>query len=482
VTGRATATILALLLALPAAGEEAAIPAHPRELRFPPLAFTLPDPAGLRHTLRNGVVVYIAEDHTLPLVDVAVQARIGAFLDPPGKDGLAALTGSLLRQGGTQHRPARSFDDAVEALAADLAVDTGDTRADVTLNCLSRDLDAGLDLLFDMLAHPAFAADRLEAEKAHLREAMTARNDEVTDVVDREWQWLLYGTEHVSSRYLTGQRLAALNRQDLIDFHARFWRPANFYVTVAGDVDARKVLERLDTLFAAWPDSGRPVPWPPPPSSYRPRPGVYALNLDVPQTQVVLGHLGGVWDGHWSDPANYAIEVLTEVLAGDLFTSRLGRRLRGTENLIYGMQSRSGLLGTWPDTFQIRFACDPAQVGRTLAAAGEEMRRLRDEPAGADELERAKSALLAELATSFAAPRETVATYAGDDLLGWPHDFWRDYRERVMAVSADDVRRAARQSLRPEEMVTLVVGNWPERPRDVRMLPLRDPLSLEPVK
>jgi zinc protease len=304
-------------------------------------------------------------------------------------------------------------------------------------------------------------------------------------MLDREWQWLLHGEEHVSSRYLTARRLAALDRRDLIEFHARYWQPANFVVTVAGDVEPRKVLARLDSLLAAWPGRGQPVPWPPPPASHRPAAGLYAVSIPAAQAQVAVGHLGEAWDGHWSDPERYAVEVLTEVAAGNLFISRLGRRLRGSEGLVYGIESTSGIGPTWPGSFQIRFACDPAKVAGALVSTYEELRRLRDEPVGVDELAAAKSALVAGLSGGFAAPRDTVVTFAVDDLLGWPHEFWRGYRDRLLAVSAAEVQQAARRLLQPDEMVTLVVGSWPAaagaeggRP-PVHQLPLRDPLSLE---
>ena len=469
----------------PAAEARQAIPAHPSQLRFPPLDFAIPDPAAWRHQLGNGVVVYVAEDHSVPLVEVTVQARIGAFLDAPDKDGLAALTGSLLRRGGTLSKSPLELDDAVDALAATLEVKTEDTRSSVTLSCLSAHLDAGLALLFDVLAHPAFDDERVEAEKARWGALLPSRNDAPEDIADREWQWLLYGEDHVSSRYVTAKRLAGLKRQDLIDFHARFWQPANFFVTIAGDVAPEKVLARLDALFGAWRGRGQPAPWPPAPSTHRPRAGTYVLPVEAPQDQVTIGRLGLTWDEHWRDPAPYAIEVLTEVLAGNLFTSRLGRRLRGEDGL-YGLDSRSGIGATWPDSLQIRFSCDAARLPRALAHTGEELKRIRDEPVSADELATAKAVLTAELTASFASARAAVVTFALDDLLGWPHERWQGYRARLNAVTAADVQRIARTYLRPEEMVTLVVGSLPpaapaggQQLGAYHQLPLRDPVNLE---
>src|SRR5262245_33145002 len=93
-----------LLLTLSAAGllaQSQQIPAHPRDLKYTPLVYTPPKRERSRHVLSNGVVAYLVEDHDLPLVNVSTIVRTGAYLDPAGKEGLAALTGSQIRSGGT---------------------------------------------------------------------------------------------------------------------------------------------------------------------------------------------------------------------------------------------------------------------------------------------------------------------------------------------------------------------------------------------
>lgn len=490
--GLALAVSLSLLpgaAAEPPGGTRPAIPARPEEIRFEPLAFEVPDPGRFYHRLAGAVPVYVVEDHALPLVDVTILLRAGAFQDPPGKEGLAAMTATLVRRGGTARRGAAELEEAVETLAARIDSTAGDAYTTVTLNCLSSRLDEALDLLFEMLAEPAFEPGAVEAEKRRMVAAMRPRNDDPGRILDREWIWRLYGHDHVTGRYPTATSVAPVSKSDLEAFHARFWSPANMVLAVSGDVDPQKVLARLEARFAAWKKPGRPAAWPPGSPSHQPVPGLYVVDREAPQAQVVIGRLAPAWQGRWNDRDRYAALVADQILGGGDFTSRLMARLRTREGLVYGVRSELGIGTLWPEPFEIRFAADPAKAARATAGVLEELRRLREEKVTAGELETAKSLLLAGLADTFGSARKTAVTFALDEVLGRPHAFWRDYRARLLAVTPEDVQATARQSLNPEEMVVLVVGDWSQVSAGdaartlpaARVLPLRDPLTLAPL-
>jgi zinc protease len=255
---------------------------------------------------------------------------------------------------------------------------------------------------------------------------------------------------------------------------------------VSGDVQAGAVLKRLESRLAGW-KRGQPAPWPPESPHHSPTPGLYYVDRDFPQAQVAIGQLGLTWSGAWDARDPYAASVANQILGGGGFTSRLMRHLRTDEGLVYGVSSDFGIGALWPEPFQIRFAAEPAKVARAVDLALAELRRLGDAPVDADELETAKSQLLVQTADAFGSASKTALTFALDEVLGRPHTFWRDYRTRLLAVTAADVQAAARRYLRPETMLVLVVGSWEKVssveaaktfPSPVRPLPLRDPLTL----
>ncbi|HVS14084.1 MAG TPA: pitrilysin family protein [Thermoanaerobaculia bacterium] len=478
------------------AGAREEIAAHPGALDFPPLEFQVPRADGYRHQLANGVPVYVVEDHALPLVDVRIQLRIGAFLEPASKVGLAGLTGALMRRGGTESLAPDQLDERADFLAADISTSIGDTSGNAALNCLSSVLGECLDLFFEILQRPRFEAKRLELEKSNRLESLKQRNDHPAAIAGREWQWLIWGDEHFSTRQVTGDSLAAIERADLVDFHRAYFRPEHMVIAASGDVTAAQLLPELEKRFAGWPAEGaREVPWPPPEAHHQPRPGVYVVTKDIPQGNVRIGHLGKKRET-WEDPDDAALAVMNEILGGGGFTSRLTKRIRSDEGLAYSAGSQFGVGTFWPGSFTVFYQSKSETVALAAQIARQELERIRREPVTDEELRTAKASFVETFPANFESARTVANLFAGDELLGRPHEYWYTYRERIAAVTQDDVRRVAESHLHPDRLVTLIVGSWEQIARgdadrrateedlgvgEPSMLPLRDPVSLQPV-
>src|SRR5262249_10547721 len=202
--------------------------------------------------------------HSLPLVNMTVLVRAGDWLEPAEKTGLAGFTGTMIRQGGTTKVSAEDFDEKADFLAADISSFVGDTQAGASLNCLSSVLDPSLDLFFDMIRNPGFQQSRIDVEKGNLLEDMKQRNDDAGTILGGEWRWLMYGETHFSSREPTKATVDSISRQDLIDFHKKYFQPGNMIIAVSGDVTAKDIIGNLDRRFADWKAEGPAVPWPPP--------------------------------------------------------------------------------------------------------------------------------------------------------------------------------------------------------------------------
>ena len=190
-----------VILALPAGAQTPAIPERPEKLVFKPLSFEPPRARDHRVVLKNGLVVYIAEDRALPLVNLSLTLRVGRWLEPSGKEGLAALTGSLLRRGGTKRLTAEQLDERFDFLAAQASSGISDTAGSAGLNCLRDNLDESLTLFVEMLKEPRFQEDRLALAKEQALQEMKKRNDEAAAIESREWGVLLYGEGHFTNRF-----------------------------------------------------------------------------------------------------------------------------------------------------------------------------------------------------------------------------------------------------------------------------------------
>ncbi len=495
----ALATSTALTIAVCGASGETAeppiLPPHPRQIRIEPSGFTPPAPEGRRHELAGGAVLFLEQDRTLPLVEVAVALRAGSFLDPPEKVGLASLTGALLRRGGAGELDADELDARIDELGAEIDSRTGTMRGGASLSVPTWNLDPGLDLLFEILSRPRFEEERLETARGSLLESMARRNDDPLDLLEREWEWLLLGRDHFATRPLTPATLAAIDRDDLAAFHRRVWRPERLLFAVSGDVGRDEIAARLERRLSAWAATAGPPeaspPWPPPASSAAPAPGLYLVEAPTPQSKVFLGHRAA--SAEWSPRERAALAVLAEVLGGGGAVSRIAGRLRTAEGIAYRASARIDVDEPRPGDLRIFFEADGRNVARAIAACRQEIERLREKPVRAEELSAAKRALAAGIRLSFETAEGVAGLLAEDELLGRSPGYWRQRLRTIEEIGAEELQATARSFLRPADLVFLVVGRSAELVggggsaleraaghRAVR-LPLRDPLTLDPL-
>ncbi|MCL4808319.1 MAG: insulinase family protein, partial [Thermoanaerobaculia bacterium] len=216
---RLATTALALSLVAPAALGQP-IPDRPEKLTYPPVTFQVPRAEDAKVLLRNKIPAYLVPDASgVPLVRITVWWRGGSYLEPAGKEGLAALFGSQLALAGTQKRDAAAVEDRLEALAATLSSSCDETTGSLFLQVQEKDLAEGFDLLMQALTQPAFEKDRLDLAKRSARQALERRNDAVTSIASIQMPRLLFGEEFFAVERTTAASLESIAREDVLAFH-----------------------------------------------------------------------------------------------------------------------------------------------------------------------------------------------------------------------------------------------------------------------
>ncbi len=467
------------------------LPARPEAIAFPPLSFEPPAAASFRHVLSDGTVVFLAPSHELPLVNLSITFKGGRSLDPSGNPGLASLTARLVREGGTSRKQAAEFDEELDFLATDVAVSASDTFTTATMNCLASTFDDSLTLFLDMLREPAFDADRLETTKARLLAQLAQRNDDATSIMGREWKRLAFGPDHFSAAEPTAASVEATSREQLQEMHRRIFHPGNMIVAVSGDFDEATMLAALERALVGW-GRGPEAPAPAAPVAEL-KPGVYHVPKDIPQGKVLIGKRSISRD----DPDEIPLTLLNEILGAGGFTSRLMQKIRSNEGLAYSARSVVTANVEYPGIFYAGFESKNATVALATKIVFDELRSLSDELVTEDELETAKKSLIETFPRQFESKPKTLGVFVNDEWTKRPADYWKTFRDKVAAVTRDDLRRVARKHLDPGQMAILVVGDWEAIAAGdldkrasmgeffdgkVTHLPLRDPLTLEPLE
>lgn len=485
---------LALAVLASAASLSAAIPERPEKLQFPPLVYEPPVPSEYRVQLASGPIAYVAEDRELPLVNVVVYVRTGQYLEPAGKEGLAGLTGYLLARGGTQKLTAEALEERLAFLAAILQSGIGDSQGTVSLNLLSKDLEEGLGLLKDILTAPRLQEDKLALRKQQMMQEMQQRNDDSSSIEGREHGFLAFGEEFWANRHPTAASVQSITRDDIAQFHRKYFGPENFVLAVSGDFKRQEMVGRLEKLFSDWPFKATTAPAIPTNTAFA-EPGVYVVDKDVNQGRVSMLLPGVTRD----NPDYFSIMVMNDILGGGGFTSRIVNRVRSDEGLAYSAGSSFPGGVYFPLTFTASFQTKSRTVPYAASIVKEELKRMRSEAVSEQELDGSKKGFIERLPRAFATKSQVVNIFASDEYTGrYAKDpqFWAKYRERIQSVSVPNVKRVAEKYLTPEKLVVLVVGKKDEialgHPDhavkladvvngQVKDRPLRDPMTMKPM-
>jgi zinc protease len=426
-----------------------------------------------RLVLPRGTVLFLKEDHRLPLVRVEALLREGMAYESRDELAIADLTISQMRDGGTEAHGAQALDDRLAFLAARLSIHAGEEAASASLDVLSKDFDEGLALFFEVLATPAFDATRLDLAQRRILFGLWHRNDNPGSILEREFARLLYGDAHPRGRTLTPERVEAITRADLVARHRRIARPDNLWIAVVGDFRADAVAKKLDAALAALPTPDAPLVLPPlPKASGDPKPGVFVVDRPITQSNVAVGHPGISRD----DPNRYAVDLMNRILGGGSFSSRITERVRSDEGLAYSARSSYPIgdrdLGLFRATVQTK----TESTGKAVALVLDEIRKMKTGAISKNEFETARESVLFGFVNRFDDPVQNVARLMRLEFERLPMDWDRRAFDGYSAVTPEGVAAAARAYLRPEDLTIFVVGQAAALTTQLR--PFGEPLAV----
>ncbi len=425
--------------------------ADPRGMRFSTSEFHPPKPQ--RITLPNGIVLFLMEDHELPLIQMEVLVRTGSIHDSPDRIGLAGLAGTVMRTGGTATRSGDEVDRWVDQVAAELSVGIGLEAASLEMDLLKKDFDAGLTLLSEMLRSPAFSEEKLEIAKNNALEAIRRRNDHPGGIARRWFGKHLYGKAHPYAREPTQETIRAITREDLVAFHRRYFAPNQTMIGVTGDFDTAETIEKIEAAFLGW--KRQAVVFPEVAPAVEPAAGLHLIHKPISQTQIRIGHLGIRQD----NPDFFALSILDDILGAGGFSSRLFSDVRTRQGLAYSVGSlfRPGHLER--GIFVAYAETRAESTAQTISAILAHLHKIQEEPVSEEEWRGAKEAFLNAFIFSFASPAQVVSQHMSLEYYGLPPDYLERYRDNVMKVTREDILRVAREHLHPDRLVILTVGD-----------------------
>ena len=428
-------------------------PKHYTELELEPLP-EIELPQYDRYELDNGMIVYLVEDRDFPLVGGTAIIRTGSRFEPANKVGLAQLTGSVMRSGGTENHPAAKLNSILEQKAASVETNISNSSGSASFSTLTEDLETVFPLFAEVLRQPAFTADKFAIAKRQQQGAIARRNDDPSAIASREFNKVVYGENSPYARTIEYETLDNISREDAIAFYQTYIRPENIILGIVGDFDPEQMIGRVQNTFGDWQVDTPPAALEPPAASQRYEESIFAVNRpQQTQSNILLGHVGGQFDS----PDYPTLSVLNGVLNG--FGGRLFNEVRSRQGLAYSVY------GSWSPSYDydgMFIAGGQTQTSNTvpfIEAIKNEIKKIRTELVSEQELENAKESILNSFVFNFQTPSQTLSRLMRYEYFDYPEDFIFEYQNKVQNTSREDVLGVAQEYLQPNRLVTLVVGN-----------------------
>ncbi len=401
-------------------------------------------------TSPSGIEAWLVEDTSIPFVAIEIWFEGGGSLDAPDRRGAVNLMTGLLEEGAAD-MDARAFAEATEGLAASFSFDTSRDAVTVSARMLTENRDAAADLLRAALVEPRFDADAIERVRGQVLATIEGSERDPQDIAGRRFNALAWG-DHPYGSALDGTResVTALTRDDLVAAHRAVLARDRVVVGAAGDISAEDLGRLIDSILADLPAEGAPMP---PVAEYQLPPGTTVVDFPSPQSVAVFGHEGIARE----DPDFFPAFVLSQVLGGGNFNSRLMREVRVERGLTYGIFAFVST-AEYGQTVSGQFSSSNDLVAEAIEVIRAQWADLEENGITDEELEAAKRYLTGAYPLRFDGNGRIAGILAGMQADGMPVDYIATRNDKVEAVTAEDVARVAARLLQPEGLHFVVVG------------------------
>jgi len=412
--------------------------------------------------LDNGVPVYILENSDFPTVQVMGVIKTGRIRENRERPGIRNFTEAMLMRGTKD----RTFDELLEERSfTPYSIDISQSWNNIGFSGYSLKEDTGkmLEGLMCGLARPAFPEDQIEEIRPRLIAAAEdfGKTDEMKafyGMFHAVFKGHQYSVSHVGEADVYRE----LTRKDLVDFYDTYYSPERMKLVVVGDFDRDWIEKKLNATLGSWRKESRDpmLPF----EKIDPIEGRKVMvfsNPEYRQCRVDIAFnpvSGGIME---SNPDLEAISLLEYILCGSSLTSRMGVELRDKQGLSYGVKSNLWIResgGYW----NIRTNTDKTRVVRMIRGMFDEIRKVQEDGVTAEELEKAKARKIGLLSLYVRTPDDTGYIIYDQLKTGRPIDYFDRKRERIMAVTLDDVKAAANRYLDTENYIIGVSGDLDE--------------------
>lgn len=417
---------------------------------LPPRPISIPTPR--ETTLRNGLTLVVVEDDRLPLVSYRLAFPVGGAFDPPDVPGLTDLLAGLLPEG-TRSKTSKEIAEEIARMGASLSAGATSDYTIVAASALAQFNDPVLDLIAEVILEPSFPENEVALAKQNTKESLRQQRAQPSFLASEMVSRVMFGDHPYSVVAPTPESIDRCSREDFVKFHRSKLVPNSAVFIVVGNVRYDEVVSRVESLFSTW-ERGEAVVanFPAPPV----RTKRTAYLVDRPgsaQSNIVIAN-----SGITRTSPDYFPMMLMHTVLGATASSRLFMNLREEKGYTYGAYSNLDArrtAGTFRATAEVRTPV----TGDSLKEFFYELERIRSSPVTEKEIADAKSYLTGVFPIRLETQEGLTDQLVQIKMLNLPNDYLDSYRDRIQAVTIEEIQRVAEKYVKPDEAAVIVVGD-----------------------
>jgi predicted Zn-dependent peptidase len=437
----------------------------------PPPTMNIPD--AQRFTLSNGLTVVVFEKHQVPVLQLNMTIKSGTVADPTNRIGLASLTAAMLDEGAGS-RTALELADAIDYLGASISTGADLHTSSVVLRTPLSKFDSAFQLFTDICLRPTFSVNELDRLRKERLNMLIQAHDQPRTIANMAFSQSVFGATHPYGRNPIGtaSSLPEIKIEDIKDFYAKHYRPNNAYLIVVGDISLSTARSMIEKAFLGWSADKTPLVKVPSVGPANKRRILIVDKPEAPQSEIRIGKTGT----DRLDPNYFSILVMNTILGGS-FSSRLNQNLREQHGYTYGASSRFDFRLT-PGPFVASSAVQTEVTDKALTEFMKELNAIR-EPVSDAELARGKNYLALGYPDNFQSVSQIASQLSDVVFYELPPDYFNRYIPKALAVSKNDVLRAAKKYLELDRLSMIIVGDRKKIEEQIKALKLVSPKDIQ---
>src|SRR5688572_21826463 len=415
-----------------------------------PHPITIPAPREI--VLPNGLTLVVVEDNRLPLVSYRLAFRVGGAFDPPGSPGLTDLLAGLLPEG-TESKTSREIADEVARIGASLSAGANSDYTIVGASALSKFNDRILELMADVVLNPSFPENEVELAKQNTKESLRQQRAQPSFLASEMVSRVMFGEHPYSVVAPTPESIDRSSRDEFVRFHRNKFVPNSAVFIIVGHVRYDDILRRVESLFSTWQRGEELVTnFPAPPIRIK-RTAYLIDRHGSAQSNIIIAN-----SGITRTSPDYFPLLLMHTVLGANASSRLFMNLREEKGYTYGAYSNLDArrtAGTFRATAEVRTPV----TGDSLKEFFYELNRIRDDRVSEKEIADAKAYLTGVFPIRLETQEGLTDQLVQIKMLRLPDNYLQLYRDKVQAVTVDDIQRVAQMYVKPDEAALILVGD-----------------------